>query len=151
MQEEQRPRVMAVSERWIPEWIQSCTRLIHDLLQVFETDALHFEFHFLPTADPDLIIATETGILKVILEDAIRHGWVTISRPRQLSLKNLPDPKRKTYAVIVTSAERHDHWRSELEAAKESDTAIHTSLAEIESFASGDSDAVRSFCRAKST
>lgn len=105
-----------------------CLRLKEDLTALFESDALLFSFHILPTVPAELREA-ESGILRVLLADDMAHGVARLSLPVALRPGELIDPQRKSYAVIFTTPERATDWNTRLSGLLEGQCLHHSIVA----------------------
>lgn len=106
-------------------------RFIDDLFALFELDSLRFKFHHLVDQASAEFLDGERGLLKTVLADYLRHGWVDFSTCMELELPNLPDPKRKTYAIVFASPERISFWQQQQEAATAEELPVTVALCQV--------------------
>lgn len=113
-----------------------CLRLLHDLFSIFEMDALRFHFHYLlwPTiSDSEReFFEGEIGVMKTVLADYVKHGWVTFETQTSISLHSLVDPKRKTYAVVLASPGTEIRWSDIVEQIAKEEFPLHCALLEVD-------------------
>ena len=120
-----------------------CLRLLHDLFEIFETDALRFHFHYLPTGGAPEFLEAEIGMMRTVLADYVKHDWVRLSvvEGDAIDLDDFIDPVRKSYAVIFTGTDHVEAWRAGIEALAEDEAPLFSALVEI----GGASDAAEAF------
>lgn len=106
-------------------------RFIDDLFALFELDSLRFRFHHLVSPGNAEFLEGERGLLKTVLADYLRHGWVDFSSSSALNLEEFPDPKRKTYAVVFSSPDRMDSWQAQQKAAQDNELPITIALCQV--------------------
>ena len=114
-------------------------RLLRDLFKIFEKDSVHFHFTFLPVGDPEHL-ARESGLLRVILGDFIKHEWVSIRLLDSLDLRELPDPRRKGYVILVTSDETRPDWEKRIKHAEDEDLPLSIAVLNLGSEPSDTTD-----------
>lgn len=114
-----------------------CLRLLHDLFEVFEMDALRFHFHYIITEEiakvQDSFFQGEIGLMKTVLSDYTKHEWVTFDTMTEVSLEELVDPKRKSYAVILSDPSSLNKWQKQIAQLEKQDIALHTALVSVDS------------------
>ena len=113
-----------------------CVRLIRDLSVYFEQDALQFHLHCLHGSLPEDAFAADLALARLLLDDAIQHGWLHLHLAPSLSLASCLDPQRKVYAIILAHA-RASFWREELSLAAELSPPIQGILLPITETAFG--------------
>jgi len=115
-----------------------CLRIMADLKAIFPIDSVHFEFHFLPIGD-EKFLEGEIEMLRVILADDVKHGWVKFHLPEDVDLISLSDSKRKSYAIIVSRKQDEldaieegesdvRDWKARLAAAAQEDPPLFGAL-----------------------
>lgn len=113
-----------------------CLRLLHDLFEVFEMDALRFHFHYIISEQMEPVqqkfFEGEIGLMKTILSDYTKHDWVTFDTLTNIQLERLVDPKRKSYAVVLTDPEVVESWQANLSAIKKQEVSLHTALISVD-------------------
>lgn len=106
-----------------------CLRLLHDLFEIFAMDALRFHFHYIKSEQETLaerdFLPGEIGVMKTVLSDYVKHGWVSFEITRNIKLDNLVDPKRKSYAIVFSGPAKDCHWSDALAAAEEDEIPLH--------------------------
>ncbi|MDF1813697.1 MAG: hypothetical protein P1V20_15965 [Verrucomicrobiales bacterium] len=109
-----------------------CLRLLHDLFEIFEMDALRFHFHYIESPQASLdeldFFNGEIGVMKTVLADYTRHGWVTFETKETIELNHFIDPKRKSYSIIFSSSATHGNWKKSIARADREELAIHNAL-----------------------
>lgn len=76
-------------------------RILRDVFQIFEADSVEAHFHYVAPEEQHDVLLKEVNLLEVLLEDAVKHGWVQFHFHHDLALEDLQDPKRKTYALVM--------------------------------------------------
>lgn len=113
-----------------------CLRLLHDLFQIFETDALRFHFHYIIAGDIETgereFFEGEIGVMKTVLSDYVKHDWVTFQSLGDIGLEELVDLKRKTYAVVFSGPESRECWESRFVAAASEELNLHRILVGVD-------------------
>ncbi|MEM7384501.1 MAG: hypothetical protein AAF514_06100 [Verrucomicrobiota bacterium] len=114
-----------------------CLRLLHDLFAIFEMDALRFHFHYLKgkrmTPTSESFLEGEIGIMRTVLADYVKHGWVTFDTPSTLKLESLVDPKRKSYAVILTATKTATTWQDLIAPFEDEEpNSLHTAMVAVD-------------------
>ncbi len=99
-------------------------RLLNDLFAVFEHDSVIACFHYIRRGVPEAFLDAEMDLMRLVLDDAVRHGWVEIQAADDLDVEALRDPKRKVYALVLT-ADRADHWRRLWEGEERQQLPVH--------------------------
>lgn len=108
-----------------------CLRLLHDLFEIFQMDALRFHFHYLLSGRASLAereyFDGEIGMMRTVLSDYTKHGWVTFETVEEVDLATLIDPKRKSYGVIVSGPDATRNWEVERRKLVELELPLHSS------------------------
>lgn len=95
-----------------------CLRLLLDLFALFEHDSVHATFSYISRdVDPEWLDG-EIQLLRLLLDDSVRHGWVTLQRIENVDLDKLRDAKRKSYALVLAAQNAAD-WQRRLDAQEE--------------------------------
>lgn len=84
-------------------------RILRDVFTIFEADAVEAHFHYVAPEKQHEAVRKEVNLLEVLLEDAIKHGWVNFHFHEMLDIEGLQDPKRKTYALVLAH-ENTESW-----------------------------------------
>ncbi len=101
-----------------------CLRLIRDLTQYFEHDALQFHIHCLHGSLDPTPFQQDLELLKLRLHDEIQHDSVHLHLTRTLKLSDCLDPQRKVYAVALCYRDIR-RWHDAFAHYKEHTPAIH--------------------------
>ncbi len=107
-------------------------RLLNDLFEVFEHDSVHACFHYLRGGVDSAFLRAEIDLMRLLLDDAVRHGWVEFHEAEDLDLDALRDPKRKVYALAI-SAGRAEHWQGRWDAEADQQPKIHGAVVHVSS------------------
>ncbi len=91
---------------------------------------MHACFHYLRGGVDDAFLRAEIDLMRLLLADAVRHGWVEFHQADDLDLEALRDPKRKLYALAI-SAERAEHWQSLWDAESDRQPRIHGAVVQV--------------------
>ncbi len=105
-------------------------RLLNDLFKVFEHDSVHACFHYLRGGVDSTFLRAEIDLMRLLLDDAVRHGWVEFHETEELDPDTLRDPKRKIYALAI-SAERAEHWQGLWNAEIDRQPRIHGAVVQV--------------------
>lgn len=105
-------------------------RLLNDLFEVFEHDSVHACFHYLTGGVDSAFLRAEIDLMRLLLDDAVRHGWVEFHETEALDLDALRDPKRKLYALAI-SAGRAEHWQRMWDAEADRQPRIHGAVVRV--------------------
>ncbi len=116
-------------------------RLLNDLFAVFEHDSVHACFHYLRGGIDRDFLGAEIDLMRLLLDDAVRHGWVELHQAEELDVESLRDPRRKVYALAI-STERAEHWQGLWHAEADRQPRIHGAVLRVsptaEAMAPGD-------------
>lgn len=114
-----------------------CLRLLREFFDLFAFDSLRFRFHFLPTGNEESL-QQEMSLLRLLLNDYVRHGWVDLQLSGGVNLDELIDERRKSYVVILGNENNSSSWSERLEIAKNSSVPIHTTHLTLDAEASSE-------------
>ncbi len=115
-----------------------CLRLLHDLFEVFEMDALRFHFHYIrgttsATGEDVDFFHGEISMMQTVLSDYVKHEWVTFEVAESMQdLESLIDPKRKSYAIIIAAPESISEWSERIDVIAKQELGIHTALIAVD-------------------